>query len=214
MKRSNHKFNRKILIIVLLLLLIVVFFGVRAFIHYRAWKANNVYYNNYHFVRAGNLWHVSVPGAPPYNDWTFHFNPSQLEDVKQVGKLSYDFMNSSTVYITFDPYGNNLSYDAIAAADLSIGLFAHFGKNVLPACTRNATACQNVTIINCSSANKLKKAVVFLDQKYTKPEVIYDDYCVIVRGYSADLVRAQEYFLMNYYGIIPNKDNSGGVLGE
>ncbi len=199
--------------------LIIAIFGAYKFIEHKRWEANNVLFNNYHFYKAGMLWNLNVKnwrGKPA--EWMFHFNPTQLKDIQQQGKLSYNFMNSSDVFVTFDPYGKNLSYDAVAAADLAIGLSEFFGKVVKPACTRNSTECvinnKTIEIINCTKANKEKKATIFLDQEYDHPKVTYDDYCVIIRGYGADLVRAQEYFLMNYYGIIPNKESSSNtVLG-
>ena len=210
--------NKKLLIISgIILITLLALFGAYKFVEHKRWESNNVLFNNYHFYKTGKLWSVNTNnwrGEPA--GWMFHFNPTQLKDIKQQGKLSYSFMNSSEVFVTFDPYGENLSYDAIAAADLAIGLSEFFGKMVKPACTRNSTECavnnKTIEIINCTKANKEKKATVFLDQEYDQPKVTYDNYCVIIRGYGVDLVRAQEYFLMNYYGIIPNKESNSNVI--
>ena len=211
-KTTNNKKIRKKKIITLSTIIIIIIAIIIIIMLKPKKEVSTVKYNNFTFektggLKNGTLWRVRVKDSGPYQYWWFYFNPKQLEDIQKEGKLSYNFTNSPRIFITFNPYGNYLGYDAIATADLTIGLRAYFNKTILPACIKNASACvkANATIINCSEANKEKKATIFLDQEYARPAVIYDNYCVIIRGYKDDLIRSQEYFLMNYYGIIPNK---------
>ncbi len=211
MKNNKRIGKKKIMLLLAIIIVIAVTIAI-ILLKPNKEQVTVVKYNNFIFektggLKNGTLWRVKVKDSGPYQYWWFHFNPKQLEDIQQEGNLSYEFMSSPQVLITFNPYGNYLGYDTIATADLTIGLKAYFNKIVLPACTKNASACveANATIINCSEANKEKKATIYLDQEFARPAVIYNNYCVIIRGYKDDLIRSQEYFLMNYYGIIPNK---------
>ncbi len=199
-KEKNKKsLVRLFIILTFILLIIVVALSIKYSNHVKESK-DNFDYNGYHFTKVGHLWSTTIAN-PKYPVWYFHFSPKQVDSIPTTGEMSDEFKSSRHVYLTFNPNETNLSYTALVAGDLTLGLVKYFDKTVRPACTLNTTECENVTIITCEEAEKEHEATIFLNQD-GPAQITYGEYCIEIQGRQADLVRASEDFLMKYYGII------------
>ena len=159
-------------------------------------------YNQYSFVKVAGLWYTqlqSKSGKTLY-DVPFHFAPKELEDIKIVGTLNNSLFNSEdNLYITFDPLGKNLQYTALAVGEFDQSIIKSFGKMPVAACIKNETnACKTRPIITCENTNK--PVVYFKDDEKTL--VTYKNNCIIIQGKDAELVRATDRMLMQFYGIM------------
>jgi len=189
------------IILFLVIILLLIFYLPKYFEARRL----DYYYNGYHFKRTGPVWALTTHSIE-YPIWYLHFDPKDMGDVVREGDLdgvSDEFKRARVVYVTFDPEKQNLSFTTVAAYELTIGLSRYFNKVILPACTTNTTECSNVTIIDCDTAELEGKPTVFLNLSDwpVTPSVSYNKYCIVTTGFEKDLVKAVDYFLLDYYGV-------------
>ena len=162
-----------------------------------------IQYNNFDFVKRGGLWYTNWQDENNMFILSLRFNPKETEQVKILGRLDENstFNNREVVYVTFDPVGNDLTYIALAATELSLNLKRALNVNVKAACIVNETiACKDRPIVTCEDTDK---AVIFLKEDQ-ESKMILTDNCMTLQGEGMEIMRVIDRILYVWYGIMPN----------
>ena len=205
--KDNRKDNSTkyfLIIAAVVILLTAVFFSARFF---RAEpKYETVTYNGFTFQNYGGLWNTQWKQDGQLFNLRLHFNPYQVENVTILGDEGWSA--KQTTFITFDPEGNNLSHVALAAAELSLSLSNTFGMVPVAACTRNTTdACASRPIVSCESYQG-NASVIYLKAE-SPAKITLGSNCAVVQGVDAEIVRAAEKAVYQWYGIIKASSSTG-----
>ena len=110
------------------------------------------------------------------------------------------FLGVNALYMSFDPYSENVQYVGLAIGDLDTALIKVGGIVIHTACTiQDNDACVGVSIKNCENTNEPvivvgQDKVAFVEQ---------DGNCLKVYGKDIDIVRAADRLLLYWYGIMP-----------
>ncbi|MBW2993156.1 hypothetical protein KY317_01115 [Candidatus Woesearchaeota archaeon] len=171
-------------------------------------SGDNYMYNGYSFVYANGMWYTQVQREDKLWDIPLHFSPKDLENISLTGNLD-EIFDEADMYITFNPLGENLQYDALASAELSLNMVKGLGVVPIAACDRNKAdnefdqieidkACKERPIVTCDDKDK---AVVYLRQE-EPAQIEMNENCIILRGNEWDLVRAADRFILVWYGIM------------
>jgi len=198
--RAINKSLRNILILVgILLIIFILSFGMKYYKNKKAYEAVHKEYNYYTFDKEGLHWKTKwVRNDQPYI-LRLRYWPGEIEDITIIGKLNQVFNSSKNIYLTFNPEGSNLSYVALAAAELSLNINSALGRNMIAACLVNNTVeCHTRPIVTCEDKDK---AVIYLKDAET-PRVILSGNCMIIEGSKEGLVQAAERILYTWYGIM------------
>jgi hypothetical protein len=195
--RSDYYF-----IAIVFLMLICAFLIGFFYVRQKTLSAYQYYYNNYKFVRYGNFWNLTLKNGYFEEQWVLRYSPRELLDIPVIGNMSDVFKSKDYVYITFNPFDEELSYVALAAGDLSIGLSRFLNKKPIAACTQqDDQGCLSVKIVNCSSEEYKEEPIIFLNHK-SPTMLIFEDNCVIVQGYGFELLRSVDLLMLKYYGVM------------
>jgi len=164
-------------------------------------KDQGYVYNAYSFVSANGLWYTQVQRGNNLFEIALHYGPRDVEDVLIEGKLNGTLFNAEkSIYITFDPLGQNLNYVALSVGEFDQNIIKAFNKMPIAACDKNETeACAGRPIITC---NNTQRPVLYLQQK-PETKVIYKNNCMIVQGIGPEIVKATNRLLLKLYGIMP-----------
>jgi hypothetical protein len=126
-----------------------------------------------------------------------HYGPLELEDVKAEGQLDERF-NSPYYYITFDPYGEDFSYVAVAAGEIGRNLVEGLGVKISSACYQNHTVCAGKPIITCENTNQ---SVIFIKES-DEPKIVMQGNCLILQGKGEELLKVVDRVILKLYGIM------------
>ncbi|MFH1511703.1 MAG: hypothetical protein ABIF10_08490 [Candidatus Woesearchaeota archaeon] len=160
---------------------------------------NNFLYNNFAFVYANGMWYTRWQKNGNLFTIPLRYNPRQVEDVTITGELDERFV-AENLYITFDPRGENFTYLALAAAELSVNLATALDAIPTAACAYNETeACYQRPIVSCQDQDK---AVIFLRES-EETKVIFGGNCMIIQGKEMNLLKSVDRVLYIWYGIMP-----------
>jgi len=169
---------------------------------------NNYMYNGYSFVYADGMWYTQVQRENKLWDIPLHFGPRDLENITLFGYINKTF-DEADMYITFDPTGEELKFEALGSAELSLNMVKGLGVVPIASCDRNETddktkqieldkACKGRPIVTCDDTDK---AVVYLKQE-EPAQIEMKGNCVVIQGKGWDLIRATDKFILIWYGII------------
>lgn len=159
---------------------------------------DNFLYNNYAFVKVGNMWVTRWQKGDELFTIPLRFNPLQVEDVLIEGELDERF-DPAKLFITFDPTSESFTYTALAAAELSVNLATALDVFPTAACAANATeACFDRPIVSCSDEDK---AVIFLREE-GDTKVILRGNCMVLQGNQMELLKAVDRVLYIWYDIM------------
>ncbi len=195
-----------IAVIAIFVLSFLVFVLSTDFIFKRGEQVVNekVTYNSFVFENYLGLWNTQWQRGGEVFNLRLHYNPYQVENVSIQGDEGWNA--SSTMYITFDPEGEDLNYVALSAAEITLSLFNTFDISPIAACTVNATdACSARPIVNCSSP-PVGSSVIYLKSS-SQTSAIIDGGCVTIQGKGPELLRATEKVIYQWYGIIEPINN-------
>lgn len=189
-------------IILVVLALVVSIIAVRYFVNTTERKGDIVTYNQYEFEKREGLWWSIWQNGNIQYILSLRFNPPQTLNTTITGALTPTFDKRDTIYVTFDPRPEDLSYVALSAAELSLNLANAMGVDVKPACTVNETdACASRPIIDCTTKNV---SVILLQNINTTASIAMKNDCITLSGKDFELVRAVDRLLYTFYGIIPH----------
>lgn len=204
-----------------LILLVVVIASIRYFYTPSQETAESYTYNGFTFNKQAGLWHMDVlmKGTNQVFNVPLHYGPKEVENIYftgnidafnyYMGKYGYDNVTKQgRIYVTFNPQEGNLSYTAIAAAELSINLGQGLGIEPIAACTANTDgACKGRPIINCE--NNTKPPIIYLQNAEAKdgPKVTISGNCITVQGVDTDLLRSTDRLILSLYNIIGLDNN-------
>jgi hypothetical protein len=165
-------------------------------------KAETINYNQYVFTQQQDgFWQFDWQRNNTVYHVPLRYNPTQLGNVTEGGKLSRQFGNQGTVYVAVDPSTEfNQQYVGVAAAELSLNLLKSFEVNVVAGCTVNETeSCQSRPIINCNTTD-LSVVVV---HEGPGPILTYQGDCITVQATQFELIQAVDRLLYKFYGVMP-----------
>jgi len=198
---QKQKRGPKVLLVMIfsvLIILAVIIIVARYYVN-KSPQYETYFYNGFSFTKIGPLWYTSLQTGGNLYNVPLHFGPRDLQQISMHGTGGLEFLNATEVYITFDPTAENMSYTALAAAEISQSLVKYFGRTPIAAClSKEDKACIDRPIINCTNT---EKPVIFLDAT-GDPKVIVSRNCIIIRGSGENLVKAADRFLLGYYGIM------------
>ncbi|MCX6709530.1 MAG: hypothetical protein NTV63_01070 [Candidatus Woesearchaeota archaeon] len=195
-EKDSYK-NLTIIILVIVALFSALIIGARYVMNLPE-KYETYYYNGFTFTKIGPLWYTQIQHDTTLYDVALHFSPRELESVPISGKES-GFSNDTTLYITFDPKAENMSYVALANAELSQVFAMSFNRNMTVAClSKEDPLCESMPIINCTNTDK----PVILFEESGEASVIVNRNCVMIKGSRDNLVKAADKFILSYYGIM------------
>lgn len=202
---SKPSSTKQILIVIAILAFIVVFtiFAYERFLKPVPVVEDEVYeWNNYEFRKSGELWITEIQVGEKLIVMPLHYTPHDARSV-YIGGLLNESFNEGPIYITFDPTEENLTYVALATAELSINLAQGINRELIAACALNVTeACAHRPIVDCDSEDK---SVIYLMHGPT-PFVQFEQNCIIITGEGDYLVRAVDKLLYYWYGMLANQE--------
>lgn len=155
------------------------------------------------FVNYNNRWFTRFmrPNSSKIYDIELRFGPREVKNItitKDATRFILDNTQDAT-YVSFNPLQENLSYVALAAADITTALNKVFGMTSFPACTQNETdACADLPIIGCDEGLPI---ILIRDAK--TPSVQTNGSCLIIEGRNMEIVRAADRLLLEWYGASP-----------
>jgi len=160
---------------------------------------NKVAYNEFVFERTyDGFWKFAWQDAGEIYSIPMRYNPTQLGNVTIRGSFSPGF-GQRPVYMTVDPQENaSYQYVGLAMAELGLGLKKVLQVELLPACTRNVTACQNTTIVRCGDPEKS----VIVIREGPGPIVDIQGDCVIIQGDRFGMLQAVDRLLYKLYRVM------------
>ncbi len=167
-------------------------------------------YEGFSFVNFEDRWFTRFmrPNTTKVFDVELRFGPREAENVSLVGD-PVPFIKENTqnaTYVTFDPLQENLSFVALAAADVTTALNKIFFISAYPACTQNKTGtCHTLPTVTCTDG----LPVILLRDALT-PSVVVNGSCIIVEGKNMELVRAADRLLLEWYGAGPQGEGGFG----
>ncbi len=162
-------------------------------------------YSGFSFVRVNDRWYTQVlpKGATTLYNIELRYSPYDLElvpvegDVGNFLNMSWDFGNRT--YLTFDPTEENLSYVALAAADITTTLRKVEGIHPTAACTKNDTdACKGAPIVDCS----YKGAPIIYINQGNLTAVKLKDNCLVIQGRGLEILKATDKVFLIWHGIM------------
>lgn len=201
-KEDEKKDTKKLVIMILIIIgAFLILFLVSYFykLNQKPPAPETKEYNSFLFTKEANLWRTQWQlGTKVYNIM-MHFGPWDLENVTIAGQLDERFQRPA-IYITFDPTGEDMSYIAVAAGELSLNLFKAIGKYPIAACTKNETVgCVGVPIRTCE--DNANSSIIYLKSGDEKG-VRLEGNCLIIEGHKEEIVRGSERVLYQWYQIM------------
>lgn len=159
-------------------------------------------YNGFSFVSIEDSWFTRFKHRGTGQEYSIQlrYGPRELQHVAIQGNAS-TLLKYNATYITFDPTGENLSYVALAAADLSLNLHNVLHITPVAACTKNETeGCKNRPIVTCEG----QYPAIMVHSINLTPGVYARGSCIVVRGEGLGLLEAVDRLLLEWYGIMPS----------
>jgi hypothetical protein len=163
----------------------------------------NYVYNNFVFFKYNNLTYTKLQKGGTVYNVPFRYGPRDVEyiringDLNRFGRLILENYTGE-FYITFNPEGQDLKYEALATGEISLNVVKTLGMTPTAACTVNATGCQGSPILDCSTADKPTIHLVQEDD----PMIAENGNCLVLQGKGYDLVKAADRLLFVWYQIM------------
>ncbi|MBI2147353.1 hypothetical protein HYU19_02630 [Candidatus Woesearchaeota archaeon] len=157
-------------------------------------------YNGFSFVNVDESWYTRFLRKDNGQHYSvqLRYGPRQLQHVPIDGNSS-TILKYNATYITFDPTLNNLSYVALAAADISTSLVNIFNVTPVAACTKNESkGCWNRPIVTCEDPYP----IIMIEQDPILGVRAIGS-CLIVGGKGFGLLEATDRLLLAWFGIMP-----------
>jgi hypothetical protein len=156
-------------------------------------------YHGYSFINFSGVWYSRVQKGNMTYEITFNNDPKSVEGIPIEGKLSTNFLDGDTIYITFDPDAVGAKYITVANAGLSMSLIKGFGYKLVASCTDNqSTVCQKNGAVRCGDEGK--PVIYFKESAETK--ILLNETCITVQGTGPEMVKAKDRLLMDWYGMM------------
>ncbi len=158
-------------------------------------------YNGFDFYKQNDVWYTQIqpPGEGKLYNLQLRYGPKEVEDIPIIGNPEL-FLGVNALYMSFDPYSENVQYIGLAIGDIDTALIKVGGIAIHTACTvQDNDACVNVSIKNCDNTNE---PVIVVGQDRVA-FVEHDGNCLKVYGKDMDVVRAADRLLLYWYGIMP-----------
>lgn len=199
MKKDKNLRNAAIAMVLLAIIILVP-------ITLRKPKVESYEYNGFEFTKIGDMWYTEVQNLRTNKVYRIElrYDPKNVDDVPVEGNprkfvKALDPFESKAAYFTFNPLGENMTYVALVAADLSKNLKDVMDIQLLPACTINETeACSELPVVDCG----IKDKMIILVNESEEAKIKMQDNCLILEGKEKELIRASNKLLLMLYGII------------
>lgn len=201
-KKDDESHELKNLMI-FLIVVTIVFFAIGAFLKQKITpNIETEYSNGFEFKKVGGSWFTKML-SPQYGlevNANFRYSPSQVKDILIEGDVkNFVSQGINKSYFTFNPE-DNLTYMAVAAADLAKYLKVLNGIDLEAACTKNiSSACVDRPIINCETEKD--NPIIYLKSSDVS-KVSYVGNCLTVQGSGEGLLKAYNKLLFLWYGIL------------
>jgi len=167
----------------------------------KAETEDNYIYNGFSFIRIHGTWYTQVQRGNTIYNLMLNFGPREVENISITGNPDIDFLRKGYVYLTFDPYVEqvNMPWMAIANSDIAVTLIKVFNITTDGACTRSHPDCEKkgARIIDCNST----EPVIFLNVS-NETKIEWHGSCLVINGREREIDRAATRFLYKLFNII------------
>ena len=155
-------------------------------------------YNGFSIVKADGLWWTEVVRLGGLLKVPLRYGPQELENVSFTGSLLPLFNAGDSIYIAIDPSIAN-KYYSLAISELSFNMAKGIARSPIGSCTKNDSACDNRTIINCDHTQN--KPVLELSYG-GDAGVEMRGTCIKLTGQDLEIVRSVDRLLYQWYGVM------------
>ncbi len=156
-----------------------------------------VLYNGFLFEKKGPLWYSQVQKGNEVYNFGVRYNPYETENITIEGNINNSF-RTGELYITFDPYGEGLTYVSLASAELSLNLVRAMGITVNAACMEEHPDCEGRPILTCNSTQL--PIIEITSSEETK--LVMDGNCMRIMGNEFEILRVTDRVIFTAYGIM------------
>ncbi|MBW2983581.1 hypothetical protein KY361_00520 [Candidatus Woesearchaeota archaeon] len=163
-------------------------------------------YGPHSFINFDGMWYFQVQSKGVLVNVPLRYGPKDVEDIPLYGGLNDKFNNATTIYISFDPLGKELTYIAVAVGELTQSLNTAFGNEVIAVCDRDCdyeacSACKGRPVLNCSNT---EHAIISLIESPI-PKIDLKGNCIEIHGYGYELIRYVDRLLLEFYGVVKSE---------
>lgn len=198
--RGSSYFIYAIIFVVVLIVFLLCFRYFPTGMFSKQDETQSYSYNGFVFTNITGLWFTELQKAGTNKVYSvpLHFGPLELKDVPIEGDVNV-FKNLTELYLTFDPTGEEFSYIALAASEISINLAQTLDITPVAACTVNdSRVCEGRPIIDCKSNGS--PAIMLRYDNSTR--VFVENNCIFVQGAQKDLIKAADRLLLKWFSVM------------
>ncbi len=187
-------------VIAFIIIFIVLVLSIRYFVPEKS-EVQSYSYNGFVFTNITGLWFTDIQKTGTNTVYTvpLRHGPRELQDIAIEGDVT-SFKNRTKLYITFDPTGEDFTYIALAASELSINLAQTLNITPVAACSVNDTeVCAGRPIINCKTHGE---AAIYL--KYANDTRVYaKNNCIFLEGPEEEIMKSADRLLLKWFSVMP-----------
>ena len=161
-------------------------------------ESGSTRYNNYKFVYSTEGWETSIKTTRGQYYIATKYLPNDVENINYLGSSISKNDFQSIIYLVA-----KTDAERAAAIEIDKNLIAQKKETACLPEDANESACYNMTIKNCESANYLQKIIV-LDETDNENEtsIIYSSNCLRIKGSQHNLIRAADKAVFMIFDII------------
>ena len=187
-------------IIAFIIIFIIAVLSIRYFVPEKS-DIQSYSYNGFVFTNITGLWFTDIQKAGTNTVYTvpLRHGPRELQNVSIEGDVN-SFRNNTELHITFDPTGEDFTYIALAASELSINLAQTLNITPVAACSVNDTVvCLGRPIIDCEDSGE---AAIYL--RYGNETKVYvENNCIFIEGPEEEIMKSTDRLLLKWFSVMP-----------
>lgn len=176
---------------------IIVFIMITSVIGFMSGQGSEqeIKYNDYSFVRKGNLWETKIDKKPV----TFYYFPSEVEIIEFNESIPDRILSTPMVYFTYDPEQEGVEIIAQMQFELEAVLKEYFGVYSEGGMTKENA--YGAPVITCLNATNAVPVIEF--RKTSQTKIYLEENCIVVEAKSQfDFIKDKDRLAYGLFGII------------
>jgi hypothetical protein len=163
-------------------------------------EENAYSYNFFQFSRVDGIWVTEAQSGRDLYQILARYGPKDVENIPVKGDIRAVLDKWGFFYISFDPGKEEQSYVAMANAEISTKLVAHFAKGLQTACNVDHPECERLSLVKANCDNSTLPVIFLKNDPGASIEV--NGNCIVIQGEGEELVKAADRFVYSMYGIM------------